>query len=189
MTRSPTFVQGVIALAGVAGFLAVVIPLHFLQPGYDPANQLMSELALGPYGEVMVLAFTAIAAALAAIVLALGRLGAGWPVRVALGLASICFALSGAFPLGASSTIHIAAIAIAFVTAVLAMYLFPSMAGPAAWVAPRAVCWGLAAGVAVAVALGHSVLPMGVGQRLAAACLFAWIAFVAWRLALGPSRN
>jgi len=187
MTRSPTFVQGVIALAGVAGFLAVVIPLHFLQPGYDPAQQLMSELALGPYGEVMVLAFTGIAGALAAVVAALGRLGAGWPVRALLGLASIGFALSGAFPLGAASTVHIAAIASAFVTAVLAMYLFPSMAGPAAWVAPRALSWSLAAGVAAAVALGQSVLPMGVGQRLAAACLFAWIACVGWRLARGRS--
>ena len=186
MTRPPTFVQGVIALAGVAGFLAVVIPLHFLQPGYDPAQQLMSELALGPYGGTMVLAFASIAAALAAIVAALGRLGARWPVRVALGLASISFALSGAFPLGAASAIHIAAIASAFVTAVLAIYLFPSMAGPAAWVAPRALCWSLAAGVAVAVALGHSVLPMGVGQRLAAACLFAWIAWVGLTLARSP---
>jgi len=106
---------------------------------------------------------------------------------VLLGLASIGFALSGAFPLGAASTVHIAAIASAFVTAVLAMYLFPSMAGPAAWVAPRALCWSLAAGVAAAVALGQSVLPMGVGQRLAAACLFAWIACVGWRLARGRS--
>ena len=34
------------ALVGVAVFIAVVVSLHFLQPGYDPRHQLMSELAM-----------------------------------------------------------------------------------------------------------------------------------------------
>ena len=39
-----------------------------------------------------------------------------------------------------------------------------------------------AAGIAVSVALGHSVLPIGIAQRLAAACLLAWLAILGWRL-------
>lgn len=46
---------GLAALIGVTAFLAIVLPLHFLQPGYEPANRLMSELALGRYGWTMIL--------------------------------------------------------------------------------------------------------------------------------------
>lgn len=99
-----------------------------------------------------------------------------------MALAALSFLAAGVFPLGPTSGIHIAAIATAFVLSVLAMYFFPASAGSAAVAAPRAVSWSLAAGVAVSVALGHSILPMGVGQRLAAACLLAWLAILGWRL-------
>ncbi len=62
------------------------------------------------------------------------------------------------------------------------MYLFPVSAGLASTVAPRVVSWPLAAGVAASVALGHSLIPMGIGQRLAAACLLVWLGTVGWKL-------
>jgi hypothetical protein len=97
-------------------------------------------------------------------------------------LASLLFFVSGVLPLGDTSEIHIGAIAGAFVLLVLAMYLYPSNAGRASVAAPRIMSWSLAAGVAASVALGHSVLPMGIGQRLAAACLVLWLAILGWRL-------
>jgi len=170
------------ALIGIATFLAVVVPLHFLQPGYDSSNQLMSELALGPYGRAMLAAFAGLALAAFGIQSAIGAYGASRSLRVLLAGAALFFLAAGVFPLGSASEIHIAAIAVAFVLSVLAMYLFPTDAGRAASAVPRALSWSLAAGVAASVALGHSVLPIGIGQRLAAACLLVWLSILGWRL-------
>lgn len=63
---------GLAALAGVATFVVVVVALHLVQPGYDPAQQLMSELALGPHGSAMILAFTGVGVALLGVQLAVG---------------------------------------------------------------------------------------------------------------------
>jgi len=58
---------GLAALAGSALFVVTVIGLHLVQPGYDPASQLMSELALGSYGWMMLAAFGGLAAAVLGI--------------------------------------------------------------------------------------------------------------------------
>jgi hypothetical membrane protein len=170
------------SVIGVATFVVTVVVLHLVQPGYEPTHQLMSELAQGEYGWAMILAFTGLALAVFGIQAAIGRFGASRGLKLLLVAAAVFFLAAGVFPLGYASEIHIAAIATAFVLSVLAMYLFPSGAGSAATVAPRALSWSLAAGIAVSVALGHSVLPMGVGQRLAAICLLLWLAILGWRL-------
>ena len=170
------------SLAGLATFVVTVGVLHALQPGYDPTNQLMSELALGPHGWAMFAAFAGLAIAVFGIQSAAGVAGAPLGFRLLLMIASLFFLAAGIFPLGTTSEIHIAAIASAFMLSVLAMYLFPGSAGGAARAAPRAVSWPLAAGVAVSVGLGHSLLPMGIGQRLAALFLLTWLGLVAWRL-------
>jgi hypothetical protein len=171
-----------VAVAGTAVFLAVVVALHFLQEGYDPAHQLMSELALGRYGAAMVAAFAGLAAAAFGIQLSLAPWGASRVLRGVLSAAAAAFLAAGLFPLGASSEVHIMAIACAFILSVVAMYLFPTMAAGAAPAAPRPFSWGMAAGVAISVALGHSVLPMGIGQRGAAFFLLLWMAVAGWRL-------
>ena len=155
-------------------FVATVVPLHWLQPGYDAKNQLMSELALGRYGEAMLVAFAGLA--LAMLGAFFSRAARPRAIRCVLAAASLFFLLAGVFPLGASSEMHIAAIATAFVLSVLAMYLHPADA------LPRAISWSLAAGIALSVALGHSILPMGIGQRLAAACLLLWLVLLGWSL-------
>jgi hypothetical protein len=78
--------------------------------------------------------------------------------------------------------IHISAIAAAFVTAVLAMYLFPSLAGRAAVMAPKSLSWSFAAGVSISAALGHSLIPIGIGQRMAASFLLLWMLVLGMRL-------
>ena len=130
----------------------------------------------------MIVAFVGLAISMFGIQAAISPLGAARGFRILLLVAALFFLAAGVFPLGDTSEIHIAAIATAFVLSVLAMYLFPSSAGRASIAAPRAVSWTLAAGVAVSVALGHSVLTMGIGQRLAATCLVFWLAVLGWRL-------
>ena len=180
--RQALYFGGVAAVLGVAIFLAVVLTLHVVQGQYDPLNQLMSELALGPHGWTMLFAFAGIAFALAGLQFAIATLGATLVLRGLLTLAAIFFLAAGIFPLGESSMTHISAIAAAFVTAVLAMYLFPSLAGAAAKLAPKSISWPFAAGVAISVALGHSAVPMGIGQRLAATFLLLWILVLGLRL-------
>ncbi len=170
------------ALIGVAVFVVTVALLHMLQPGYDPANRLMSELALGRYGRAMIIAFSGLAIAVFGIQAALGSFGASPSLRVLLVAAALSFFAAGVFPLGAMPEVHVAAIAIAFVLSVLAMYLYPSGAGSAAVAAPRILSWSLAAGIVASVALGTSNLPMGIAQRLAAACLVIWLTVLGWRL-------
>jgi hypothetical protein len=175
-------VGGAMALAGVGLFLAVVVSLHLLQPGYDPSAQLMSELALGPHGWAMLVAFVALAMATIGIQVAIGPFGASVGLRLVLLAAAASFLAAGIFPLGETALIHIAAIAMAFVLFVLAMYLFPSQAGRASLLVPRLLTWGLGAAVGASVALGHSVLPMGLAQRAAAFFVLAWLVIVGWRL-------
>jgi hypothetical protein len=173
---------GVAALAGVATFLVVVGYLHVVQPHYDPVHQLMSELALDHHGGAMFFAFAGFAVAFTDIQFSIARLGAHWLLRALLALSAVCFLAAGIFPLGETALEHIVAIACAFVTAVIAIYLFPSLAGRAAALAGRSISWSAAAGVALSVALGHTLLPMGVAQRMAAGCLLAWIMVVGYRL-------
>jgi hypothetical protein len=180
---------GVTALLGAGVFIAVVGTLHVLQRDYDPAHQLMSELALGPHGGAMIAAFGGLALAMAAIQFAVASQGGSVILRAFLLAAAAFFLAAGIFPLGATSTEHIAAIACAFVTAVLAMYLFPTTAGTAADVAGRSVSWTCAAGVAAGIVLGLSAVPMGVGQRIGALFLLAWMLVVGWRLAHQVARK
>jgi hypothetical membrane protein len=183
MSRSWIRAWGAVAMmVGVATFLIVVLILHMLQPDYEPRHQLMSELALGQHGWAMILAFFGLATAVLGLQAAVAESGGSRGYRVLLGAAALFFLAAGVFPLGATALIHISAIGAAFVLSVLAMYLFPTSARRASVAGPRAVSWPVAAGVAVSVASGHSVIPLGIGQRLAAVCLLAWLGIVGWRL-------
>ena len=173
---------GMAALAGVLTFIATVATLHLLQPGYDPVHQLMSELAMGDHGWAMLAAFAGLAVAVLGIQAAVGAAGASWGYRILLSAGSLSFLVAGVFPLGTAADMHIASIAMAFMLMVLAMYFFPSSAGAASSVLPRSLAWFLAAAVVMSVALSPSILPMGIGQRLAAAFLLAWLAILGWRL-------
>lgn len=168
-------------IVGVAVFIVTVIALHLLQSGYDPRHQLVSELALGKYGWAMFVAFSGLAVAVFGVQAAIADHSAAWGYRVLLSIAAVLFLTAGVFPLGDTSTIHIGAITLAFVLSVLAMYLFPSSAGGASIAAPPIISWTLAAGVAASVALGN-VIPIGIAQRLAAACLLLWLAILSSRL-------
>ena len=176
---------GWLAIAGAIGFVVVVTVLHLLQPGYDPVHQLLSELALGANGWAMLPAFFLIAASTFSIAFGIGYLQRARWLQGVLILAGLGFLGAGVFPLGRASEWHIALIAIAFVAVVLAMYLVPS-AVPAQFGGKiTAFSWCLAGGTALGVLLGHSLLPIGVGQRIAAACVVSWLCFAGTRLRRG----
>src|SRR5258706_13466845 len=141
--QAPDF-GGVAAVLGVGMFLVVVLTLNAVQTHYDPVNQLMSELALGPHGWVMFFAFAGIAVALAGIQFSIAKLGATHALRGLLILAAAFFLAAGVFPLGETSMIHISAIPAAFVTVVLAMDLFPSLASRVAALAATLLHWSFA---------------------------------------------
>ncbi|MBI3597078.1 MAG: DUF998 domain-containing protein [Nitrospirae bacterium] len=107
------------AIVGVVVFIVIVVTLHLLQPDYDPANQLMSELALGAHGWAMLPAFIFLSVSVFGLQAALGPFGASRALRFILVVASASFLASGVFPLGAASELHIAFIVAAFVLVVL----------------------------------------------------------------------
>jgi hypothetical membrane protein len=169
-------------MTGAIGFVVVVTTLHLVQPGYDPVHQLMSELALGPYGWAMLLAFLLLGASTFFLALGIAQVQRSAPLQIVLAIAALAFLGAGVFPLGRASEWHIGFISIAFVAIVLAMYLLPSVATAQFGGRAKGVFWCLAGGTALSVFLGHSILPIGVGQRLAAACVVTWLCFTGARL-------
>jgi len=170
---------GIVTIAGTLAFIVIVVGLHAAQTAYDPAVQLMSELALGPYGNIMPAAFSALAISIAS--LALGLPTQDLLLKAVLMVSALCFSVAGIFPLGAATETHVAAAALGFVTVGLAMYLLPSIPlfQGTLW---HVMSWGFLSIMGSATALGHSVIPAGIAQRLAAAALLGWLGACAWRL-------
>lgn len=174
--------MGGLTIAGAIGFVVVVTILHVLQGDYDAVHQLMSEPALGAHGWAMLLAFLFIAASTSSLALGVAQVQRAPWLQVVLAVAALGFLGAGVFPLGRASERHIALIAIAFVAVVLAMYLLPSVAPAQLGGKAKGLSWCLAGGTALSVFLGHSILPIGVGQRLATACIVIWLCFAGARL-------
>jgi hypothetical protein len=168
-----------ITLAGVVGFVSIVTFLHFIQAGYDPVHQFMSELALGRHGFLMLWAFLSFALSVAGAIKILAAYKAHIGIKLLLGIASLSLAGAGIFTLGAATTLHITLIALAFFMLVLSMYLIPRLITAFQTPLTMAFCWGLGAGTALFVGLGQGPLPTGLAQRLAAACLLLWLSWLA----------
>lgn len=165
---------GWIALVGVLAFVIVVVSLQVAQPGYDGTTQLMSELALGPHGGYMYVAFGGLAVGTLAVGLGAGTGRHALVSRGLLVAASLFFAIAGAFTLATAAEIHIMSVAVGFVVVVVAMYLAPS-SGEGTVFPKRGASWSLAAGTALSIAAGQGLLPMGIGQRLGASCIIVWL--------------
>lgn len=174
--KSNLHMGALLSIVGTALFLIVVIPLHFVQQGYNPRFQLLSELALGRYGWMMLFAF---------IGLAFSAMGAGiiayhtakFP-SVIWGFAALCFLGAGIFPLGKSDFLHITLIASAFVLSVLGMYVFARQSGKGV---SGKLSYLLAVGMTLSIFLGNSILDMGIAQRLAALCLLSWFVVIGYQ--------
>ncbi len=172
-------ISRILAFGGSTGFVGIVTYLHFTQKGYSPAEQLMSELALGEQGFLMLHAFLLLASSVAGCVGLLASCRAPGAILAALGAASLSLAGAGVFKLGSATVLHITLVALAFVLLVLVMYLAPRHVEALKNAHGKAACWGLGTGTALMVALGHAAMPMGIAQRLAACCILLWMCWLA----------
>ncbi|GAA1805910.1 hypothetical protein GCM10009749_12640 [Agromyces neolithicus] len=92
---------------GGAGFIAVFVVAHLVQPTVDPSWQPPSELALGATGWVMTTAFLLLAAASVGLFLALTSQAVTWPGRIGLAavlLAATGFVVAAIFPTDPATT-------------------------------------------------------------------------------------
>ncbi|MBK9615936.1 MAG: DUF998 domain-containing protein [Uliginosibacterium sp.] len=182
MSGLPSFLRDYfsgLALCGMAGFVLIVAALHAVQPGYDARHQLMSELALGPYGGFLLAAFTSLALATACLAAALYHARAHRSMVALLGAAALCFQGAGLFQLHTATRLHVGLIAAAFVLCGLAMAGLPRALAAKRLRHPRVFSWGLGGAMAAFAALD---LPIGLAQRLSAATLLIWMVIVAVQL-------
>ena len=93
--------------AGVVVFLVVVLLLHLSQPGYDPLSQFVSELALGRFGGLLLIAFLGLSAATAATAANFRAHKAPLLLPFLLALAAACFLAAGIITLDMSVQIHV----------------------------------------------------------------------------------
>ncbi len=173
---------GLLMIFGGTAFAGIVIPLHFKQPGYDPTHQLMSELVFGTYGWAMLIAFSSLALAAANCFIAVRTRDGSTAAQITIMISALTFFGAGIFPLDAASEVHIALVALAFISTVLTMYLLPKELLIGVTI-PALPSWSLAAATAISVFLGHSLLPIGIAQRLAGGCVVAWFVWTGWTFA------
>jgi hypothetical protein len=164
------------------GFLTVVVLLHLVQPDYDVRHEPISALALGPWGDAMVLAFVFLASSLFGVQQGLRDKGVSAVPCILLLGAAVAMLGAGIFPLGRASFLHVAIVNLGSTLLVVAMYLLPARAGLLRSRGMQFECWLLAAGVIASVASLPWGVPLGVGQRLAVGCVLVWSCLVGRRL-------
>ena len=139
----------------------------------------MSELALGDYGAFMRIAFFSFAIALFSAQQILTNYKNGLPIRVMFFISSCSFAGAGVFELGKYTTLHILLVAMAFILIVLSMYLLPRLIVEFHQRSAIIICWSFGLGIAVMVASGQVLIPIGIAQRLAAGLILIWLIWFA----------
>jgi Protein of unknown function (DUF998) len=88
-----------IAIGGIVYFVVAVVVMHFLRPEYNPINHAVSNYAVGPYGDLMTIAFFVLALSVLALALGLFRSFAlTKPSRIAI--LFLCLASSGMVVMG-----------------------------------------------------------------------------------------
>jgi hypothetical protein len=168
---------------GVVIFVIVVVLLHLLQPSYDPLSQLMSELALGRFGGLLVVAFLGLSISTAATAANIWRQNASFFLPFLLGFAAASFLGAGIITLAMSAQIHVLLIAVAFVACGLGMYLLPRVGSLFNRLHGYVISWGSLIVMCVATGLAGDLILPGIAQRISALALLFWLSFVAWKLA------
>jgi len=168
-----------LTIASIILFLVIILTLQIVQSDYNPAHQFMSELALGKHGDFMFFAFFSLSLAVFISQLSLSQHQQTTPIRLLLVIASFSLLGAGIFRLDTFTTPHITLVAIAFILIVLSMYLLPRISTSFKNKHSSIVCWGLAISTAFSVALGYSILPVGISQRLSASFILIWLVWLA----------
>lgn len=162
-------------VGGALGFCIIVIVLHFVQPGYNPLEQQISELALGKSGSWMIAAFSCLALSLWALQKALHQRGTDIGVRLCLMSAALSLFGAGIFRLDNGPNTHITLVTVAFVLIGLVMYLLPMHVSKMDATEHKITSWSLGICTAGFVASGQFGLPMGISQRGAILCILLWL--------------
>lgn len=173
--------HALLGTTGVLIYIGVVCVLTGAQPDYDPIQQFMSELALGRRGGFMVVAFVGLATAVAATAAHLRAQAAPKLLTHTLALAAASLIGAGAITLGDSVRVHVALVALAFVLCGLAMYLLPRLMRTHGRPLDHLMSWGACLLMCATTALGGSLIPVGVAQRVSAGALMFWLLWVVWR--------
>ena len=181
MKISTNHIAGWTSIAGVIGFVGIVITLQLLQTDYNPMNQLMSELAITPYGSAMLFAFLSFSISLFSLQFGLKNLGGSFMVRILLITSAGCLMGAGIFRLDNALNLHIGLVAIAFILIGLSMYLLPHRAGRLNSPFVTAFSWALGIIAVLSLALGNSIL-MGLAQRATAACFLIWLSLLGLKM-------
>lgn len=171
---------------GVIGFIAIVIYLHAVQDNYDPRHQLMSELALGNNGNLMLYAFIMLSIAIAGAIGILMVSAASFSIIFTMVISLISLLGAGIFKLGDFTSIHISLVALAFISIGLAMYAVPRYVSSFNTRKCQLMSWGLCVITGLSVSLGNVLMPMGIAQRLAAFCILTWLI---WLATASPKRT
>ncbi len=163
----------------ISTFLLIVTLLHNVQDGYNPAEQFMSELALGKFGLFMMFAFFSLSLSLFFGQLSLRHYPKSSVIRILMMVASISITGAGIFKLGAHTKLHVFLVATTFFNIVLVMYLLPRLVEEFKGAQTCFISWGLAFVTSCSIALGQSVIPVGIAQRIAAGCILLWLLLLA----------
>ena len=142
---------------------------------------MMSELALGEYGQWMLLAFFAVASAVVATAWIVRKLLLRQGIFYLLLLAALNLAIAGIVTLSDSTDIHALSVCLAFIFCGLSMYMIPTNVPDSYRTRCRIFSWGTLLFMILPVALaGQTILPIGIAQRLATMMLFVWLLSVAF---------
>ena len=187
-----------IAIACFAIFGFGLATMHLLRPDYAPSSHMISDYAVGPWGNVMTTAFACIG--LGSLMLSLAFAGsrpgsvAAWLVTVLFAVTSVGSALTAAFPTdlpGAPSTtsgdIHAMSFYVNVASLVLAAVTIAILSlRDSRWHAYRLGCVVFALLLVSALILQfktlHRGMPYGLTNRLFVVIMICWLLFVATRL-------
>ena len=162
-------------VVGVIGFVSIVVYLQAIQKDYNPLQQQMSELALGKHGSLMLIAFSCYAAAIFGLQSALRPDRPPVALKAILITSSMCMLGGGIFRLDTATDLHIVLVTLAFILLILVMVLIPMAMQRFDSPKVKSISWGAGLGTAASVALSQGVVPLGVGQRLAALSVSLWL--------------
>jgi len=169
----------VLTLTGIGGFIGIISFPQWIQTDYSPVHQLMSELALGHYGWLMLIAFFSLAIAVFFAQQTLYSYQATSSlIHNLLKIAALCLVGAGIFKLGENTTWHVALVTLAFILLVFSMYLLPKLVLDFQRPFFTAMCWLLGLGATIFIGLGKNIIPIGLAQRLSVSCLLLWLVWL-----------
>ena len=100
--------SGWTVVIGTIGFILIVVFLHMVQPNYNSLEQQMSELALGRFGSLMILACSSFAFSVFALQIGLQKYQPPIVLRLFLIITSFCLLGAGLFRLDTATNVHTA---------------------------------------------------------------------------------